>query len=141
MNSRSTGSQPEALEGVVVRGSATGFAQEVRVGPFRLAADEPEAVGGTGTGPSPYDFLLASLGSCTSMTIAMYARRKAWPLEEVTVRLRHSKIYAEDCRDCETKEGRVDQIERNIELKGELTKEQRLRLLEIASKCPVHRTL
>jgi len=140
MNTTGSVAQLDAV-GVVVRGSASGFAQEILVGPFRLAADEPESVGGTGTGPSPYDFLLASLGACTSMTIGMYARRKAWPLEEVTIRLRHSKIYAEDCRDCETKEGRVDRIERSIELSGALTEEQRLRLLEIANKCPVHRTL
>ena len=131
----------DGVEGVVVRGTAAGFAQEILVGPFHLTADEPEAVGGTGPGPSPYDFLLASLGSCTSMTIAMYARRKGWPLADVTVQLRHSKIHAADCLECETKEGRIDRIERNIQLSGALTEEQRLRLLEIANKCPVHRTL
>jgi putative redox protein len=133
--------QINEAEGVVVRGAATGFAQEILVGPFRQTADEPKAVGGTGTGPSPYDFLLASLGSCTSMTIAMYARRKGWPLAGVTVELRHSKIHAADCLECEAREGRIDRIERNIQLSGSLTEEQRLRLLEIANKCPVHRTL
>ena len=139
--SMSTSPQVHDAEVVVVRGAATGFAQEIRVASFRLTADEPEAVGGTGTGPSPYDFLLASLGSCTSMTIAMYARRKGWPLTDVTVQLRHSKIHAADCLDCETKEGRIDRIERNVQLSGALTEEQRLRLLEIANMCPVHRTL
>jgi uncharacterized OsmC-like protein len=136
-----TSAQVDDLEGVVVHGAAAGFAQEILVEPFHLTADEPTAVGGTGTGPSPYDFLLASLGSCTSMTIAMYARRKGWPLTDVTVQLRHSKIHATDCLECETKEGRIDRIERNIQLSGALTEEQRLRLLDIANKCPVHRTL
>jgi putative redox protein len=126
---------------VVVSGQAAGFAQEVTVGPHRLRADEPVAAGGTDTGPGPYDLLLAALGSCTSMTVAMYARRKQWPLEAVTVRLRHSKVYAADCADCDTKEGKLDQIEREIELAGALDAEQRARLLEIANRCPVHRTL
>jgi len=126
---------------VVVRGSAAGFAQEIVVGAHRLAADEPTSVGGTDTGPNPYDLLLASLGSCTSMTVALYARRKGWPLEGVTVRLRHSRIHAADCADCETREGMIDRIERDIELAGALTDEQRARLLEIADRCPVHRTL
>ncbi len=126
---------------VIVRGGATGFAQEVIVGPYRLAADEPLTVGGTDTGPTPYDFLLAALGSCKSMTVAMYARRKSWPLQGVTVRLRHSKIHAEDCAECETKEGMIDRIELDIEFDGPLTNEQRSRLLQIAEKCPVHRTL
>jgi uncharacterized OsmC-like protein len=126
---------------VIVHGRADGFAQEILAGAHRLKADEPPSAGGTDTGPSPYDLLCASLGACTSMTLAMYARRKQWPLESVTVRLRHSRIYAADCEECETKEGMLDRIERDIELKGELTAEQRARLLEIADKCPVHRTL
>src|SRR5712692_8776003 len=99
---------------IVVRGSATGFAQEIFAGRHRLTADEPADAGGTDTGPGPYDLLLAALGSCTSMTISLYARRKAWPLERVTVRLRHSREYASDCADCETKQGLLDRIERDI---------------------------
>jgi uncharacterized OsmC-like protein len=126
---------------VVVRGAASGFAQDVVVERHRLAADEPEEAGGTDTGPTPYDYLLVALGSCTSMTVALYARRKQWPLDGVEVRLRHSKIHATDCAECETKEGRLDRIESEIALIGALTPEQRARLLEIAQKCPVHRTL
>lgn len=126
---------------VIVRGDASGFTQEIVVGPHRLTADEPIEVGGKDTGPSPYDLLLAALGSCTSMTVAMYARLKKWPLESVTVNLRHSKIHATDCRDCETQEGKIDRIEREIHLAGNLDAEQQKRLLEIADKCPVHRTL
>jgi putative redox protein len=126
---------------VVVRGGGTGFVQEVLAGTHRLTADEPVALGGTDAGASPYDFLLAALGSCTSMTVAMYARRKGWPLEGVTVRLRHAKVHASDCAECETKEGMLDRIERDVELVGPLTADQRSRLLEVASKCPVHRTL
>ena len=126
---------------VIVRGSAAGFAQEIHAGPHRLHADEPVSAGGTDTGASPYDLLLAALGACTSMTVAMYARRKAWPLEEITVHLRHSKIHAADCAECETKEGMLDRIERDIHFTGPLTDEQRSKLLEIANKCPVHRTL
>jgi putative redox protein len=126
---------------VVVSGRAAGFAQRIAVGRHELSGDEPVADGGTDTGPSPYGLLLAALGSCTSMTIALYARRKQWPLEAVTVRLRHSKIHAADCEDCETGEGRLDRIERDVELAGSLDDAQRARLLEIANKCPVHRTL
>jgi uncharacterized OsmC-like protein len=126
---------------VTARGSATGFAQEIEIGPHRLTADEPVESGGTNTGASPYDFLLAALGSCTSMTISIYARRKHWPLEKVEVSLWHSKIHATDCAECETREGRIDRIEREIKLTGALTAEQRSALIEIADKCPVHRTL
>jgi putative redox protein len=126
---------------VVVRGNAAGFAQVVHAGRHRLAADEPVSAGGTDTGPSPYDLLLAALGACTSITVGMYARRKAWPLDEVTVHLRHSKIHAADCAECETREGMLDRIELDIHFNGSLTGEQRSKLLEIADKCPVHRTL
>jgi putative redox protein len=126
---------------VVVRGSAAGFAQEILAGPHRMTADEPASAGGTDTGPSPYDLLLAALGACTSITLGMYARRKGWPLEEVTVNLRHSKIHASDCTDCEAKNSMLDRIDRDIHLTGSLTMEQRSKLLEIADKCPVHRTL
>jgi len=126
---------------VTVHGSAAGFAQQISVGTHRLAADEPTSVGGTDLGPNPYDLLLAALGSCTSMTVAMYARRKQWPLEAVTVQLRHSRIHAADCEACETKEGFLDHIQRDVQLTGSLSEEQRARLLDIAGKCPVHRTL
>jgi uncharacterized OsmC-like protein len=135
--------QSERVEqkGVFVRGAASGFAQEIRTGKHRFHADEPVSAGGADTGPSPYELLLAALGACTSMTLGMYARRKGWPLEEVAVHLRHSKIHAVDCVECETKEGMLDRIERDIQLSGALSEEQRTRLLEIADKCPVHRTL
>jgi uncharacterized OsmC-like protein/pimeloyl-ACP methyl ester carboxylesterase len=126
---------------VVVSESGTGgYTQNVLIGRHRLTADEPEPVG-MDTGPSPYDFLLAGLGACTSMTVRMYAQRKNWPLEKVTVSLRHSRIHAADCADCETGTGQVDRIERVIRLDGDLDDSQRQRLREIADKCPVHRTL
>src|SRR5690348_14573978 len=112
---------------VTVRGGTTGFAQEIAVGPHRLAADEPTAAGGTDRGPNPYDLLLAALGACTSMTVSLYARRKQWPLEGVTVRLRHAKIHATDCAECETREGRIDRLEVDLDLAGPLTEVQRTR--------------
>jgi uncharacterized OsmC-like protein len=126
---------------VVVHGSAAGFAQEIHIGSHHLRADEPLEAGGADSGPSPYGLLLAALGSCTSMTVAMYARRKAWPLESVTVKLSHSRIHAVDCAECETKAGMLDRIELEIQLHGTLTAEQHAKLIEIAGKCPVHRTL
>jgi putative redox protein len=126
---------------VIVRGSGTGFAQEITAGRHRLTGDEPLTAGGTDTGPAPYDYLLAALGACTSMTVAMYARRKGWPLQGVTVGLRHSRVHAADCADCETRDGFLDRIVREIEFAGPLAAEQKARLLEIADKCPVHRTL
>ena len=131
------------LEGhaVLAATGATSFRTELRLGRHRLVADEPESVGGGDEGPTPYDLLNAALGACTSMTLRMYADRKKLPLHGVKVRLRHSKIHAADCAECETKTGKVDRIEREIELVGPLTDEQRTRMLEIADKCPVHRTL
>jgi uncharacterized OsmC-like protein/alpha/beta superfamily hydrolase len=118
-----------------------GFQTDVVVNGHRLLADEPTSVGGSDLGPSPYDLLIAGLGACTSMTLRMYADRKKWPLIGVTVRLRHTKIHAADCADCETETGRVDQIERELTLHGDLDPTQRDRLVAIADRCPVHRTL
>lgn len=115
--------------------------QEIIAGAHRLTADEPVAAGGNDGGPNPYDLLLAALGACTAMTLRLYAERKALPLDRVTVRLRHGRIHAADCESCETREGLVDRIERTIRLEGALDAAQRARLLEIANKCPVHRTL
>jgi putative redox protein len=128
---------------VVVAETGDGkFTQIVRVGRHRLRADEPTSMpGGLDTGPSPYDYLLAGLGACTSMTLRLYAERKQLPLERVLVHLKREKIHANDCADCETREGMLDQIERTLELTGALAASQRQRLLEIADKCPVHRTL
>lgn len=117
------------------------FQQSVVIGPHRLTADEPLPAGGLDTGPSPYDFLLTALGACTSMTLRLYADQKKLPLERVSVTLSHAKIHAQDCAECETKEGKIDRIERVLTLSGNLSDEQRARLLEIADKCPVHRTL
>jgi uncharacterized OsmC-like protein/fermentation-respiration switch protein FrsA (DUF1100 family) len=127
---------------VVVRETRNSkFQQTVSIGPHRMLADEPAAAGGEDTGPGPYDFLLAGLGACTSMTMRLYADRKALPMERVTVTLRHGKIHARDCEECETREGMLDQIERVIAIEGALDADQRKRLMEIADKCPVHRTL
>ena len=117
------------------------FTQSIAVGDHALRADEPEAFGGLGSGPGPYDLLLAALGACTSMTLRMYADLKKLPLARVTVRLHHEKIHGADCAECETKDGKIDRIDRTLELEGELDDAQRAKLLEIADKCPVHRTL
>jgi uncharacterized OsmC-like protein/fermentation-respiration switch protein FrsA (DUF1100 family) len=132
----------EAPRNVVVRETRNSkFQQTVSTGPHRMLADEPIAAGGEDTGPGPYDFVLAGLGACTSMTMRLYADRKSLPLERVTVTLKHSKIHAEDCAECETKAGMLDQIDRVIAMEGNLDAEQRKKLMEIADKCPVHRTL
>ncbi len=133
---------PEAAGSqVVVRTGREHYYTEVVASGHRLTVDEPESVGGTDRGGTPYDLLLGALGSCTSITLRMYADRKSWPLEEIVVRLGHAKIHASHCEACETTEGKVDRIEREIELTGDLSDEQRARLLEIADRCPVHRTL
>jgi uncharacterized OsmC-like protein len=127
---------------VIVRETRHGqFDQEIIAGPHRLVADEPVSSGGLDSGPGPYDFLLAALGACTSMTVRLYADRKKIPLQRVEVRLRHFRVYAVDCAECETKEGMIDHIDRVIGLDGDLSAEQRARLVEIANRCPVHRTL
>jgi putative redox protein len=134
---------PRAAPGeVIVTESGTGkFEQTISAGRHRLRADEPVAAGGADNGPSPYDLLLAALGACTSMTIRMYAAQKQWPLTGVAVKLTHSKVHAEDCADCATRVGKIDRIDREITLEGNLDAAQREKLLEIADKCPVHRTL
>ena len=134
---------PAAAPGVVtVSETREGpFTQAITVGRHSLRADEPASVGGGDSGPSPYDFLLAGLGACTSMTLRMYADQKRWPLERITVHLKHEKIHVQDCSECETREGRIDRIERELEITGDLDETRRARLLEIANKCPVHRTL
>ena len=132
---------PELEEGTVVVEGRRGLQQRVRAGKHSILADEPTRLGGTDTGPTPYDLLLAALGTCTSMTLRMYAERKKWPLEQVEVTLHHRRVHAKDCADCESKDGHVDWIDRTITLHGELDADQRARLLEIANKCPVHRTL
>lgn len=129
------------VEGVVVHTGRERFRTEIITGHHRLLADEPESAGGTDTGPTPYDLLAAALGACTSITLRMYADHKKWPLEAVAVRLQHQKIHADDCENCETKTGKIDTITRRLVLHGDLNAEQRQRLLEIADRCPVHRTL
>ena len=141
--SEAAGSSAEEVEQglVVVSENRRGpYGQRITAGRHQLNADEPSPVG-LDTGPTPYDLLLAGLGACTSMTLRMYATRKQWPLESVTVTLRHARIHAKDCEDCETESGQLDRIDREIQLSGALNAEQRRRLIEIADRCPVHRTL
>jgi uncharacterized OsmC-like protein len=127
---------------VVVRETGGGlFQQEVISGSHRLLTDEPKNVGGLDSGPGPYELLLAALGTCTMMTLRVYADRNQWPLKRSQMKLQHKRIYAADCAECDTKSGMLDHIECVITLEGGLNDEQRGRLMEIADKCPVHRTL
>jgi len=131
----------EIDHGEVRTETGDGYRTKIQAGRHAFVADEPTDIGGTDTGPTPYDLLLAALGSCTGMTLRMYADRKEWPLRETTVRLEHAKVHAKDCEDCEKEDGKIDRITREIEVSGDLDDAQRERLLEIANKCPVHRTL
>jgi putative redox protein len=129
------------MEAIVKETGEGRFAQAVVLGKHTFVGDEPVAAGGGDLGPSPYEFLLAALGTCTSITLRMYADLKKIPLERVIVKLSHQKIHAEDCKDCDKPTALIDHIDRIIELQGDLTEEQREKLLEIANKCPVHKTL
>ncbi len=133
------GNQPRKV--IVQETRYSKFQQQVSIGPHRLLADEPTAVGGEDSGPGPYDLVLAGLGACTAMTLRLYADRKSLALDRVTVTLTHNKIHAEDCAECETRVGMLDQIERIIVMEGDLDADARQKLMEIADKCPVHRTL
>ena len=126
---------------VVVRGEARNFKQEIVVGKHSLVADESVSVGGGDAGPDPYAYLLSALGVCTAMTVGFYARRNKLPLEDIKVSLWHSRIYAKDCEECETRQGMLDRIEVEVELTGPLTEAQHAKLMEIAGKCPVNQTL
>ncbi len=140
--SEAVGERPRVADGeVFVREDDRAFAQEVFTDRHHLRADEPASYGGTDSGPSPYEYLLAGLGACTAMTVRMYAKHKSIALDRVSVTLRQDKIHAKDCEECETREGRIDRIERDIKIEGDLSEDQRKRLLEIADRCPVHRTL
>ena len=142
--SRYLDAAPEVAAVAGVRAVEAGegrFAIDIAAGRHRLRADEPASLGGSDTGPGPYDLLLAALGACTAMTVRMYADQKKWPLAHVAVELQHGKVHAADCAQCETRDGRIDRIDRVLQIDGQLDAEQRKRLLEIADKCPVHRTL
>jgi uncharacterized OsmC-like protein/alpha/beta superfamily hydrolase len=140
---RGTPTPGSARDGVVVvtESGAGPYGQRITASGHQLVADEPAAIGGADSGPTPYDLLLAGLGACTAITVRMYADRKGWPLRQTTVRLRHRRIYATDCAECETSTGQLDQIDRELHFEGDLTDDQRARLMGIAERCPVHRTL
>ena len=141
-------SEPKAPEGIepgdsriTARIGQIAYRTDILADGVHLVADEPESAGGGGLGPTPYDLLAAALGACTCMTLRMYADRKKWPVDSVTVKLHHKKIHADECQACETKDGHLDKIELEIDVKGDLDENQRQRMLQIANKCPVHRTL
>ena len=134
-------SEPDTPDEDVVTRTEGTYRTAIQAGQHALVGDEPESVGGDDDGPTPYGFLLSALGSCTGMTLRMYADRKEWPLDETIVRLSHEKVHAEDCENCDTEQGQVDRITREIEIRGRLSDDQRERLFEIANKCPVHRPL
>ncbi|MCS3703253.1 bifunctional alpha/beta hydrolase/OsmC family protein [Salinibacter ruber] len=134
-------SEPDTPDEDVVTRTEGTYRTAIQAGQHALVGDEPESVGGDDDGPTPYGFLLSALGSCTGMTLRMYADRKEWPLDETIVRLSHEKVHAEDCENCDTEQGQVDRITREIEIRGRLSDDQRERLFEIANKCPVHRIL
>ncbi|MDO6738848.1 bifunctional alpha/beta hydrolase/OsmC family protein [Wenyingzhuangia sp. 2_MG-2023] len=138
---KSTEKKLKTSEQVVARIGNNGFTTDIIAAGHSLTADEPENVGGNNFGPSPYNLLLSSLGACTAMTLRMYADRKQWDLEEVIVHLSHNKDYAQDCKECDQPKSKIDLIEKRIELIGNLDETQKKRLLEIADKCPVHKTL
>jgi putative redox protein len=148
MTSATTRRDPSALQASVPAGTvivaSTGagpFEQILLDGRHTLHADEPASAGGGDSGPGPYELLLMALGSCTSMTVNLYAARKKWPVEQVIVRLSHSRVHAEDCADCEDPKSMIERVDKSVELIGSLDEAQRARLLQIADQCPVHRTL
>ena len=126
---------------VTARLGAQGLSTSISANGHEFAADEPTTLGGNNTGPTPYELFLGALVSCKTITLRMYANHKKWPLEEVVVTASHDRVHANDCADCESSSGMVDRIDVTLELKGDLTDEQRARLLEIADRCPIHRTL
>jgi putative redox protein len=148
MTSATTRRDPSELQAsvpagtVIVASTGAGLFEQVLLdGRHTLQADEPVSAGGGDRGPGPYELLLMALGSCTSMTINLYASRKKWPLEQVVVRLKHSRVHAEDCADCENSKSMIERVDKSVELIGSLDETQRTRLLQIADQCPVHRTL
>jgi len=134
-------SRPGANGWLTAHTAPAGYRTIITARGFQFVADEPTTAGGTDGGPTPYEYLLAALGSCTAMTLRMYAARKGWPLDDVVVRLRDTRSHATDCANCETESVGIQRIERQVELHGRLTDEQRRRLLDVADRCPIKQTL
>ncbi len=143
LTSTLTATQPGNLPNphVVVHGSGRNFVQEINAGNHQFQADEPVSFGGTDVAPDPHDYLMASLGACTSMMVGLQARKRKWPLENIRVSLSHSRIHPNDCEECVTKDGMIDRIDVAVELMGPLTAEQRSELMKTAATCPIHRAL